>query len=454
MFTRRVVSVVARAATARVVPRVQNTAVRCCRVFSSGVVTSPFEAADADFVVFPREGAGLDYGLNWSLADDDVTPRGLAFRNADVQDLLMYAEGAVDKDTKLLTCGLGADEKAPLLCTDEFEGFTVADIDEFEERFERLKESFVSAPQLFVEDGAVGSDRSSEVRVRVITDSANYALFFRNMLNSVPLKDPQTFPRPLTVYIATKHNGGTYSVSDFDPEAARGVVAVSGSPGFEAVRKQVEHVAAQMVADGGYQGQRGGGVRVKIAREDGSLDFDDSHYIAESGAAQNIVIKGSAYVGEDGSTTINVGTEASTDNLFAAHACVWNATGVAQFWGGANVLDAAATDAGRGSIRCTGRTAISVDTDFLTAPPPSTIAVQGGAKDAAELASKLGLGEAAAELLQQRIADNGTKIVKATAAAAGGAKKKAASSGAGAKKKATSGAKAKGGKKKATKKKN
>lgn len=51
----------------------------------------------------------------------------------------------------------------------------------------QLKESFSLAPALFVEDGAVGSDRRSEIRVRVISDSANYALFFRNMLVRVCL---------------------------------------------------------------------------------------------------------------------------------------------------------------------------------------------------------------------------------------------------------------------------
>lgn len=88
--------------------------------------------------MFPREGRGLDYGLNWSLADDGVTPRGMAFRNPEVKELLMQATGPVDKDSKVLACGLGADDTAPLFCTDEHEGFVVADIDEFESRFETV----------------------------------------------------------------------------------------------------------------------------------------------------------------------------------------------------------------------------------------------------------------------------------------------------------------------------
>lgn len=382
----------------------------CCRAFSA--VVSPFEAPDADFVTFPREQPGLDYSLNWSLADDDVTPRGRAFRNADQDTLLDHLVGKV-ADSGVAECGLGSDPAAPLYCTDEAEGFVVADIDEFEERFEKLKESFSAQPNLFVEDGAVGSDRASEIRVRVITDSANYALFFRNMLSRVPLKDAQTFPRPLTVYIATNHDDGAYSVSDFDPETGRGVVAVSGSPGFEPVLRQIEHVAAQMFDHGGYQGQRGGGHRLQLAREDGSLEFDDSHYIADSGAEDLLFLRGSASLADDGSTTIHVGDEPPAGALHAAHACVWNAAGVAQFWGGANLQSA--PDAARGAIACTGRTAVPVES-ALTAPHPSTIAVSGGAKDAAELASKLGLSESAAALLATRVASHKVKIVASGAA--------------------------------------
>jgi hypothetical protein len=43
------------------------------------------------------------------------------------------------------------------------------------------------APRLFVEDGAVGASRASEVRVRVITDSPVVALWARNALQRVPL---------------------------------------------------------------------------------------------------------------------------------------------------------------------------------------------------------------------------------------------------------------------------
>lgn len=374
--------------------------------------------------------------MNWSLADDDVTPRGRAFRNADQDTLLDHLVGKV-ADSGVAQCGLGSDPAAPLYCTDEAEGFVVADIDEFEERFEKLKESFSAQPNLFVEDGAVGSDRASEIRVRVITDSANYALFFRNMLSRVPLKDAQTFPRPLTVYIATNHDDGAYSVSDFDPETGRGVVAVSGSPGFEPVLRQIEHVAAQMFDHGGYQGQRGGGHRLQLAREDGSLEFDDSHYIADSGAEDLLFLRGSASLADDGSTTIHVGDEPPAGALHAAHACVWNAAGVAQFWGGANLQSApgaspsllpsvrvvqatltsgcCVTDAARGAIACTGRTAVPVES-ALTAPHPSTIAVSGGAKDAAELASKLGLSESAAALLATRVASHKVKIVASGAA--------------------------------------
>ncbi len=44
---------------------------------------------------FPEEGEGLNIEFNWSLAEDDVTPHGEAYRNASWSKLQELA-----KDTK------------------------------------------------------------------------------------------------------------------------------------------------------------------------------------------------------------------------------------------------------------------------------------------------------------------------------------------------------------------
>lgn len=403
-----------------------RTAVRAPSALRSmSLAAVPYEESDPDFVTYPREGPGLNYDLNWSLADDDVTPRGLAFRNARDTQLFMHTSGSVDKATKVVDSQV-KDVDAPLFCTDEFEGFSVADIDEFEGRFTTLKESLMFQDQLFVEDGAVGSDRASEIRVRVISDNADYALFFRNMLVRVPLKDPQTIPRPLTVYIASNSGDGDYSVSDFDPDTGKGVVAVSGSPGFTAVRQQVEHVAGQMLQHGGYQSIGGGGARVDLARKDGMLFFPDDHYTATEGADKLVLLPGNAVANADGTSTITIGAAAQS-GAFATHACIWNEDGVAQLWAGGQYPGA--TDAPRGSIRGSNSTVRSNSASVQRIGHPSTIEVAGAAS-AAEFAALLGLSEERASVLVARAEEHGTKFVSVAAA---GGKKKAAG-----KKKATS----------------
>lgn len=87
---------------------------------------------------FPREQSGLDYGLNWSLADDEVTVRGKAYRNAPRKTLLQHAVGTVDKATGTVSSTVAVDKSAPLYSTDDFPGFEIADIDAFEERRDKV----------------------------------------------------------------------------------------------------------------------------------------------------------------------------------------------------------------------------------------------------------------------------------------------------------------------------
>ena len=89
-----------------------------------------------DLQEFPRETEGLDYSLNWSLADDGVTPHGEAFRNASLTRLLMHSSGSLSKSKAIDVPGAAQD--APSFATDEFKGFSVMDIDEFEARSEEV----------------------------------------------------------------------------------------------------------------------------------------------------------------------------------------------------------------------------------------------------------------------------------------------------------------------------
>ncbi len=57
-----------------------------------------------EYILFPREAPGLDYKLNWSLAADDITPAGKAWRNADA-GLLKGGKAPGGGDAKVLEAG-------------------------------------------------------------------------------------------------------------------------------------------------------------------------------------------------------------------------------------------------------------------------------------------------------------------------------------------------------------
>jgi hypothetical protein len=57
--------------------------------------------------VFPRQRPGLDYDLNWSLADDDVTPKGDAYRNAPLRVLQQYSAAGKRTSTGGVTASQG-----------------------------------------------------------------------------------------------------------------------------------------------------------------------------------------------------------------------------------------------------------------------------------------------------------------------------------------------------------
>ena len=136
------------------------------------------------------------------------------------------------------------------------------------------------APRLFVEDACVGGARESEVRVRVVTDSAAAALFFRSALQRTPLYAPEAFPRTLTVLVATlaapegvaaaRGKPGPFTVVDVDPLTARGtVLAVGAAPlgGTEdSVAAAVAAAAGQLMTLGGYRHVGGGAQNAALVK--------------------------------------------------------------------------------------------------------------------------------------------------------------------------------------------
>lgn len=140
-----------------------------------------------------------------------------------------------------------------------------------------------------------------------------------------------------------------------------------------------------------------------------------------------------ATVNGDGSSTIHVGSDVGSGDLFAAHACVWTPEGVTQFWSGA----ATSATSGENGITSDGCTAASVGAAAQVSGHPTSVV---GATSAEDLAAKLGVDGERAELLQRRLSEHGVTF----GAGAKAAPKKAAPKKAAPKKAAKKAAKAEG----------
>ena len=86
--------------------------------------------------MFPRDRSGLDTNLNWSLADDGVTPLYEAYRNLKGKEALTHFEGKVNKGGVVYSSV--KETEVPLLATDFVNGFQPVDIDAYEELQEEV----------------------------------------------------------------------------------------------------------------------------------------------------------------------------------------------------------------------------------------------------------------------------------------------------------------------------
>ncbi len=352
--------------------------------------------------------------------------------------------------------------------TDSFPGRTVMDVEEYEGRLgsvsresaprsrapshppspppsPQLRSECLSyAPRLFVEDGALGSSRAAELRVRVITDSPAVALYFKSMLHRIPLYAPEAFPRTMTVYAATLAgdgvsgwagmNGKPFTVVDSDPATARCTVAAAGAFSLSALRDAVATAAGQTMATGGYRHVAGGSQNPNLAaaRADGVLHWymRDSHVYAEKGEAHPDLLpfRGDIVLAQGGGSAIVVGGEgvagaaAVAKRLLAAHGGVWGAgatagLGLHALWGGVSVpsafarANAAAFPLGRGTMQAQGLATMPLE-GGKAAPAPTHVVIVGGtgADAAAKFASAAGLTPKAAEKVASRL--SGLKVTE------------------------------------------
>ncbi|KAF0852601.1 mitochondrial phosphoenolpyruvate carboxykinase [Andalucia godoyi] len=180
---------------------------------ASGSVASVLAAAPQ---MYPRKVAGVSPAVNWSLADDRITPAGQAFRNASLSDLVSASWAPSDKDgvlsipavssaavssvflvegtlptSALTTPAAGINANASLSLTD------------YNAVMRSVTGYLSQVPQVWVADGTVGSHRSAETGVRVVSDNSVSSLAAQILLNRIPrVNDPMSFVRSARVFVA------------------------------------------------------------------------------------------------------------------------------------------------------------------------------------------------------------------------------------------------------------
>eukprot|EP00249_Psilotum_nudum_P002467 c15522_g1_i1 orf=472-1827(-) len=154
-------------------------------------------AAEVETVLFPREGPGISYALNWSLAVKGVPPQGEAFRNLKNIDLKKH--GAITSDQiagQMSGCSVYAHGSFSAGATE----ITKA---QFNKILKEVSLHLSSVPKIFVHDGAVGSSPRFDVKVRSICDHPSVALAIQDIVCPVPNRVVSHELFPLTVYAAS-----------------------------------------------------------------------------------------------------------------------------------------------------------------------------------------------------------------------------------------------------------
>lgn len=337
--------------------------------------------------------------MNWSLTSDRIAPQGDVFAMLPARNLIMYSSGKPTQARALQSTD--ASERGEDLSTDSFPRFNTMDIDSFEDFRDSVTEGLQERKRLFVEDAAVGGYRTSEIKVRVVSDRPEAALFFRNMLIRVPRYTAEAFPRNIVVIDASMHGTGfdgrgtpaehAAIASDIDPDAptsAKASIVVRGRVPLAQIMEHVAHCATQLAVIGGYRHLDGVPPAAVVAeREDGAV-LDRRYWTAQASDPHPslLVLRGdlvrdaksgetTAVLGAGGAVAASVAAASLTGALetaeahalalaaarlgapaIAAHHFVWDDSRVSPLWGGV-----AAPAASLGGVAALPRGAISLN---------------------------------------------------------------------------------------------
>ncbi|XP_043695875.1 uncharacterized protein LOC122646390 [Telopea speciosissima] len=170
---------------------------------------------EAETIVFPREGPGVSYGLNWALALRGVIVKDKAFHNLKSSELLQ--KGATTSET---LSGLPV-----LVRGNAVGGASEVSKAQFSKLMKQVTSHISSTPNVFVQDGAVGSSSKCDAKVRVISDSPSAISSLSNVLFRTPTRAVSHDSCPLTVYVASSISPSTGEIVGLGSQTNGGFIA-------------------------------------------------------------------------------------------------------------------------------------------------------------------------------------------------------------------------------------
>ncbi|CAI5738954.1 unnamed protein product [Hyaloperonospora brassicae] len=318
------------------------------RVVASRGFSAVPHAADKFVVDFPEEHEGLNIEFNWSLADDDVTPHGDAFRNLSWPKLEALAKQETPGDKKVTIKEVDVN-----LVFNDFEGL-----------YEQVTEHLSTEPNLYTQDGAAGSFKDDRTRVRVISDSPLVALFAQSLLVRVPTKDPHA-RRPIVVYVAT---GGEYKGKE--PEAQ--LLLDNTDEGLPFVKVVITGAADLATVKDAI------GLAKKKLLE-----------VAESASLvvpADVVVKNNKTALVFNATSAGRAAAINQGQLYSAHLNIWNPTGVTSLFGGA-IVGGAHKVSKKHVVAMKGGVSVYVPCNNLVEHPKAAIFVDKAGKGVKSISS-------------------------------------------------------------------
>ncbi|KAG1362028.1 phosphoenolpyruvate carboxykinase [ATP]-like [Cocos nucifera] len=181
----------------------------------SYAVAASIAEEKAETVVFPREGPGFSYGLNWALAGRGVIVKDKAFYNMKSSELQKSGATTIEPLSGL-----------PLNVRGNAVG-GAANISkaQFGKLLKQVTSHLSSVSNIFVQDGAVGSSSKCDAKVRVISDNPSAVISLSNILWKIPSRAVSHDSCPLTVYIAGSISPRAWEVLGLGSQASSGFVA-------------------------------------------------------------------------------------------------------------------------------------------------------------------------------------------------------------------------------------